>query len=69
MKLKTATLLAIIALVFLFIPSCTYFLFNWGILEFNIDRYNIINKILNLFSFLGTICLFPFFISLYKKQK
>jgi len=63
MKLKQATLLAIIGLTLLIIPLLLYVLRIFGIFDFG--YYNI----MNLLSLIGYFLLFPFFITLYKNQK
>ena len=64
MKLKQATLLAIIGVVIQLIPTIIWVLIQMSILEYaNWSGY------LNIISVIGIALLLPFFITLFKSQK
>lgn len=65
MKLKQATLLAIIGVCILLIPPFLEVLMRWEILR---DQYFYF-KISSYLRLFGTIFLLPYFIILFKKQK
>lgn len=65
MKLKQATLLAIIGVFILLIPPLMEILIRWNILQ---DQYFYF-KISSYFRFIGIALLLPYFIILFKKQK
>ena len=67
MKLKQATLCAIIGMVIQIINTTL-----WTLVNFDIVGYNVIapySRYVNLIGFIGYILVLPFFITLYKSQK
>lgn len=62
--MKTATLLAVIAIIIQTLASFYYLLINFEILHYDISM----QKITQPFFFLSNIGLLVFFISLYQKQ-
>ncbi len=72
MKLKTATLLAIIGVILLLIPSIMHFMTIVEILSYiNMEtgQLNWYMKYLGVLNIIGIALLLPFFITLFKKQK
>lgn len=70
MKLKTATLLALIGVILGIIPSITHSLINFGFFELSSNEHAILyNKVTVAFNLLGNVFLIPFFITLYRNQK
>ncbi|GAA0124623.1 hypothetical protein UT300019_05250 [Clostridium sp. CTA-19] len=65
MKLKNATLLAIIGLILSAISPLYYFFISLEI----IDYIELIGKTLNFLQLASTICVLVFFIVLYSNQK
>lgn len=72
MKLKYATLLAIIGVIFLLIIAIMYFMIRLNLLSYinsETGQVNLYIKYLDILNIIGTGLLLPFFITLFKSQK